>query len=212
MVTAPDALVDALMCHAWTSTEETVFRRNAHINLLEMEMLKREVQARVNSGRGFCRMVNLCDSRVVVGAYAKGRSSSKQLNHCLKNVAPGPLQVICQSLICGWIPSATLPITLLEVSPFLYQNLSTNIPFWQNSISRMSNFDAAQQSKKCWNKRCKNPQQMQSAASVFQLALRGWLRCRKPLRIVILQQSPRNAHSEKSLPEKHVCPQHSERC
>lgn len=102
MVTAPDALVDALMCHAWTSTEQTVFRRNAHINLLEMEMLKREIQGRVNSGRGSCRIVNLCDSRVVVGAYAKGRSSSKQLNHLLKKC-------------CAWSLAGDLSITNLWV-------------------------------------------------------------------------------------------------
>ena len=85
MSTAPDCLIDALMCHSWTTTEKLKFRRKAHINLLEMQMLKNEIMSRVNSGRGFCRAVNLCDSRVVVGAYAKGRSSSKQLNHLLRS-------------------------------------------------------------------------------------------------------------------------------
>ena len=85
MSTAPDCLIDALMCHSWTTTESTKFRRKAHINLLEMQMLKNEIMSRVNSGRGFCRAVNLCDSRVVVGAYGKGRSSSKQLNHLLRS-------------------------------------------------------------------------------------------------------------------------------
>ena len=102
MVRAPDVLVDALMCHAWTPTEELVFRRASHINLLEMEMLKREIQSRVNSGRGQCRMVNLCDSRVVVGAYAKGRSSSKQLNHLLKKC-------------CAWSIAGDLSVTNIWV-------------------------------------------------------------------------------------------------
>ena len=48
-------------------------------------MLKKEIQARASSGRGSCRVVNLCDSRAVVGAYAKGRGSSKQLNLLLKS-------------------------------------------------------------------------------------------------------------------------------
>ena len=85
MSAAPDCLIDALMCHSWTTTEKTRFRRKDHINLLEMQMLKSEIMSRINSGRGFCRTVNLCDSRVVVGAYAKGRSSSKQLNHLLRS-------------------------------------------------------------------------------------------------------------------------------
>ena len=52
MSTAPDCLIDARMCHSWTTTESTKFRRKAHINLLEMQMLKNEIMSRVNSGRG----------------------------------------------------------------------------------------------------------------------------------------------------------------
>ena len=44
-------------------------------------MVKQEIKDRANSNRGFCRVVNLCDSRVVVGAFGKGRSSSRNLNH-----------------------------------------------------------------------------------------------------------------------------------
>lgn len=84
MSLAPESLIRTLMKHRWTTTEKLVFRRKEHINLLEMEMLKKEIQDRANSGRGNCRVVNLCDSRVVVGAYAKGRSSSRMLNHRLR--------------------------------------------------------------------------------------------------------------------------------
>lgn len=81
MELAPAALVDTLLKHHWATTQSTAFSRKEHINLLELEMVKQEIKDRVNGGRGHCRVVNLCDSRLVVGAYAKGRSSSKQMNH-----------------------------------------------------------------------------------------------------------------------------------
>ena len=84
MQQTPTVLVDALMKHRWKATQTKRFRKREHINLLEMEMLKEEIKARTNKNRGHCRFVNLCDSRVVVGAYAKGRSSSRQLNHKLR--------------------------------------------------------------------------------------------------------------------------------
>ena len=84
----PKILVDTLMQHSWSTTQSCRFGRKEHINLLELEMLKQEVKSRVNSGRSNCRLVNLCGSRVVVGAWAKGRSSSKQLNHRLRSCLP----------------------------------------------------------------------------------------------------------------------------
>lgn len=80
MDAAPTALVESLMKHSWTASHSMPFKRREHINLLELEMVKQEIVDRVNSGRGHCRVVNLCDSRVVVGCFAKGRSSSIQMN------------------------------------------------------------------------------------------------------------------------------------
>lgn len=81
---APDAFTRTLGQHQWTATQSIKFSKPEHINLLELEMVKQELKDRVNSGRGNCRVVNLCDSRVVVGAYAKGRSSSRSMNHRLR--------------------------------------------------------------------------------------------------------------------------------
>lgn len=91
MELAPAALVDTLLKHHWVTTQSKAFSRKEHINLLELEMVKQELKDRVNGGRGHCRVVNLCDSRVVVGAYAKGRSSSKQMNHRLRSSLPWSL-------------------------------------------------------------------------------------------------------------------------
>ena len=94
---APESLVSSLQKHRWVATESRRFAKKDHINLLELEMLKAEIRDRVNSGNAACRVVNLCDSRVVVGAFAKGRSSSKNMNHGLRSCLPwlltGNLQV-----------------------------------------------------------------------------------------------------------------------
>lgn len=104
----PEPIAEALEHHSWHTTQSIKFRRKEHINLLEMEMLKQEIISRVNSGRGKCRMVCLNDSRVVVGSYAKGRSSSKQLNHrlrtCLAWTIGGDL-----SLTNVWVPTDINP-------------------------------------------------------------------------------------------------------
>ena len=88
MELAPTPLVDAMQKHCWTSTQSMGFKKKEHINILEMEMVKQEIKARCNSNRGGCRVVNLCDSRVVVGAFVKGRSSSRNLNHKLRSCIP----------------------------------------------------------------------------------------------------------------------------
>lgn len=88
MCRAPTPLVDALQKHCWVASQAIKFDRADHINILEMEMLKQELKDRANSGRGNARVVNLCDSRVVVGSFGKGRSSSRNLNHKLRSCVP----------------------------------------------------------------------------------------------------------------------------
>ena len=80
MEAAPPPLVDAMQ-----ATQSIKFGKKEHIyiNILELEMLKQEIKSRANHNRGGCRIVNLCDSRVVVGAFVKGSSSSRNLNHRL---------------------------------------------------------------------------------------------------------------------------------
>ena len=71
-------------------------------------MVRQEIRDRVSAGRGGCRVVNLCDSRVAVGAFAKGRSSSRQMNHklwaCLPWLLGGDL-----SLTNIWVPTDANP-------------------------------------------------------------------------------------------------------
>ena len=82
----PDLLLErfAKLQH-WFVSEKVRFRRKRHINLLELGMIRRElVEAASRTAQGL-RIVNLCDSRVALGAFAKGRSSSKALNQILRS-------------------------------------------------------------------------------------------------------------------------------
>lgn len=108
MQLAPASLVDSLMKHRWVATQSCSFQKRHHINILELEMVRQEIKDRVNSNRGGCRVVNLRDSRVTVGAFAKGRSSSIQMNHRLRGCLPWSLvgNVAMTNL---WVPTDKNP-------------------------------------------------------------------------------------------------------
>ena len=70
--------------HKWVVTESRRFKQTRHINLLELDVLHREYADLCMNVKGGLRTVNLTDSRVVLGAVAKGRSSSRRLNRLLR--------------------------------------------------------------------------------------------------------------------------------
>ncbi|CAE7376397.1 unnamed protein product [Symbiodinium microadriaticum] len=76
-------------CLSWTVTSSYSFRKTSHINLQEGRALRREI-ARMASSLSNAGHVQVClnDSRVIVGAVAKGRSSSYKLNGLLRAQLP----------------------------------------------------------------------------------------------------------------------------
>ncbi|CAE7654091.1 unnamed protein product [Symbiodinium sp. CCMP2592] len=76
-------------CLQWTVTASYSFRSTSHINLQEGRALRREI-ARMASALRNAGHVQVClnDSRVIVGAVAKGRSSSYKLNGLLRAQLP----------------------------------------------------------------------------------------------------------------------------
>ena len=108
MEVAPRPLIDTMLKHRWVATHSIAFEKRDHINLLELEMIRQEIRDRVVSGRGHCRVVNLCDSRVVVGAFGKGRSSSKQMNQKLRAILPWAIAGEI-SLTNIWVPTDCNP-------------------------------------------------------------------------------------------------------
>lgn len=105
---APAPLADALQKHHWTASQSMRFDKAERINLLELEMVKQEIKRRANNNKGRARVVNLCDSRVVVGCFAKGRSSSRNLNHRLRSCIPWLLTSELQ-LVNLWVATDKNP-------------------------------------------------------------------------------------------------------
>ena len=64
----------------WKTSRSFRFAHDSHVNLQEMRALKAEVKDQSINGKPGRRVLNCCDSRVVTGAYGKGRSSSNKLN------------------------------------------------------------------------------------------------------------------------------------
>ena len=79
MSPAPPQLEALMNAHVWNTTHKCKFGHRQHINILELKMVKAELVERVQETCDPGRHVVLVDSRVVAGAYGRGRSSSKQL-------------------------------------------------------------------------------------------------------------------------------------
>lgn len=105
---APESLETLMQAHVWNTTGSCKFAHKQHINILEMKMLKRELMNLVQHDCEPARVVVLIDSRVVAGAFGKGRSSSRQLNRILRSMLGWSL-VGRRSLHLLWVQSSKNP-------------------------------------------------------------------------------------------------------
>ncbi|CAE7224096.1 unnamed protein product [Symbiodinium sp. CCMP2592] len=88
-------------CLPWHVVASYTFRETSHVNLQELRAWRREMcRIAASGGHRNCIIVALNDSRVVVGAVAKGRSSSVRLNNLLRGALP--------HLILGGVSGAVL--------------------------------------------------------------------------------------------------------
>ena len=62
------------------------FKVTEHINIQELNAIEDEIRRRTENGEHDLRIVVCCDSRVVVGALAKGRTSSRSLSVSLRKL------------------------------------------------------------------------------------------------------------------------------
>ena len=108
MQPAPESLEQLMQAHVWNTTGACSFAHKQHINVLEMKMLKRELVDLVQHDSEPARVVVLIDSRVVAGAFGKGRSSSRQLNRILRSMLGWSL-VGRRSLHLLWVQSCMNP-------------------------------------------------------------------------------------------------------
>ena len=73
----------------WKVTASYSFRNTSHINLQEGRALKQQIQQFCSDVRNSGLIqISLNDSRVVIGAFSKGRSSSFRLNGILRSMLP----------------------------------------------------------------------------------------------------------------------------
>ena len=86
----PSVLVhDVVRSLPWAARSSYVFRETSHVNLQEMRAVKNELRRAVVQGDCCPRwQLVFSDSRVVVGAATKGRSSSFRLNGVLRSRLP----------------------------------------------------------------------------------------------------------------------------
>ena len=106
---APSSAVDdAVRGLWWERPQSWAFREASHINLGEARALKKELRALASNVQHHrSRRVFCLDSRVVIGAWAKGRSSSFRLNGIIRScIGLSLLSQICGS--CGLPPGRIL--------------------------------------------------------------------------------------------------------
>ena len=113
---------------AWTKLFASRFRKNDHINVLELIALVSLLRRLSNQGVRRQRILCCVDSRVVLGAVTKGRSSSRKLNHVLRKLA---YECLASSLTVDllWVPSWANPAD----APSRHQSLDywrRHLPVW----------------------------------------------------------------------------------
>ena len=105
MTPAPPEIESLMQAHVWNTTHKCTFGHAQHINILELKMIKAELVDLVKKSTLPQRSVLLVDS---AGAWAKGRSSSKQLNRVLRSMLGWSL-VGQKSLHLVWVQSSMNP-------------------------------------------------------------------------------------------------------
>ena len=100
MMAPTDFTRELLGCLDWTVARSQALP-TVHVNIREMAEVIGELHARADQSLLPERVPNFSDSRVVIGAYAKGRSSSIQLNASLR-AGIGPVLLAGKSAVNTW--------------------------------------------------------------------------------------------------------------
>ena len=80
----PAVLADSIKAAHWATDERFSYRQTSHVNLQEARASKAVLRKRAALSLEPERVVSGTDSRVLLGAWAKGRSSSCRLNQILR--------------------------------------------------------------------------------------------------------------------------------
>lgn len=127
---APRELEDLIGDLPWNQTETCSFAHKQHINILETKMIQHELKDVVGKTTKALRCVLLVDSRAAAGAWAKGRSSARNLNRLLRQ-SLGWLIAGRKSLHIVWVRS--------EANPADHPSRCKKIPPPRDTPSQTSN-------------------------------------------------------------------------
>ena len=101
----PDAeLLEALRGLQWDSSGQIRYKRIEHVNIQEARAVKSVLKARASGPHRSERVICGVDSRVVLGAWTKGRSSSVWPNRILQQ-AFGWCMLGGKRMLLLWVPS-----------------------------------------------------------------------------------------------------------
>ena len=136
MIAPPDPdLASLVRTLPWTEHRSRRFRRTEHINLQELEEVIEELRLACRRSLAPARLVNAIDSGVVLGAWARGRSSSRQVNRRLRH-ALGWAILGRKSLVNVHLASAENPAD--DASRFVPMRLPVADGSWVEALSQMA--------------------------------------------------------------------------
>ena len=104
----PQAFTREVLAQAFWKVTRSRSLPSRHINIQEMEEIREELVQRAQMSLSPCRVANIIDSRVCLGAFAKGRSSSQHLNVVLRSTI-GHRVLGRKSLVNTWAMSEENP-------------------------------------------------------------------------------------------------------
>jgi hypothetical protein len=75
-----DRMHELVKCLKWEQTRAFNYHSVEHVNIQELKAIAMELKSLAVNNKEPCRSINFVDSRVSLGAWSKGRSSSHALN------------------------------------------------------------------------------------------------------------------------------------
>lgn len=125
----PPAEIQRLMSGLpWRSDRSHEFTQSSHVNLQELREIKNELVYR-SSCCSPCRVIVGTDSRVVLGCWSKGRSSSRQINGLLRTTIGW--QILSRTLlVLFWLSTSLNPADHPSRLRDLPQDIQASLPDW----------------------------------------------------------------------------------
>ena len=145
MIAAPPSVVVFVESCSWEVLQSYPFGQTSHINLQEIRALRALIRRLIRVSPGPSRIVVAVDSQVTLGAVAKGRSSSFQINGLLRSLL-GLLILGNKRVHLLWVPSKSNPADYPSRFVGLPSEYSHTCPNLQGVLRRLRRMSPASSS------------------------------------------------------------------